>query len=233
MDHGSFYHEDGFVLLDNPTEKVGRGRLRAAYSSVSGLIFRVQEWFSRCGNKGKSVRQHGGVIWFTGISGSGKSTLSRMVGAELAKRAIRVEILDGDFVRATLSRGLGFSKEDRNENIRRIGFVANLLARNGVRVLVAAVSPYRTIREEVRKVIESEGAEFIEVYVRCPLEVAERRDPKGLYKRARAGEIEGFTGVSDPYEEPILPEVVVDTDRESAEESAARVLAFLEARWGR
>lgn len=150
-----------------------------------------------------------------------------MVGADLKKRGVRMEILDGDVIRTNLSKGLGFSKEDRDTNIRRIGFVANLLSRNGVWVLVAAVSPYRKIRDEIRKQVQAEGADFIEVYVHCPLDVAESRDPKGLYKRARTGELAAFTGISDPYEEPLAPEVVVNTDKESAEDSAARILNHL------
>ena len=140
---------------------------------------------------------------------------------------IRVEILDGDTIRTNLSKGLGFSKEDRDTNIRRIGFVANLLARNGVWVLVAAISPYREIRDEVRMQIKEHGAFFVEVYVHCPLEVAESRDVKGLYKKAREGKITSFTGLSDPYEEPLAPEVTVHTDKESPEESAAHLWEFL------
>ena len=169
----------------------------------------------------------GRVIWFTGISGAGKTTLSRMIGVELKKHGIKIEILDGDVIRTNLSKGLGFSKEDRDTNIRRIGFVANLLSRNGVCVLVAAVSPYRKIRDEIRKQVQAEGTGFIEVYVHCPLGVAESRDTKGLYRRARAGKITAFTGISDPYEEPLAPEVVVNTDKESAEDSAVRIMNHL------
>ncbi len=170
-----------------------------------------------------SVNQKGVTVWFTGLSGAGKTTLARAVYDELKKRGNRVEILDGDVVRQYLTKGLGFSKEDRDENIRRIGFVAHLLTRNGVIVLVAAISPYRATREEVRRKI----GDFIEVYVNAPLEVCEQRDVKGLYKKARAGEIKNFTGISDPYEPPLNPEVECRTDLERVEESVAKVLRKL------
>lgn len=169
----------------------------------------------------------GAVVWFTGLSGSGKTTLSGMVATELRSRGLKVEILDGDQVRRNLSKGLGFSKEDRDANIRRIGFVARLLARNGVCAITAAISPYRAIRDEIRGEVEKEGIPFIEIYASCPLEVLESRDAKGLYKRARAGELKAFTGVSDPYEEPLKPEVRVYTDRETPERSAGRIIEFL------
>lgn len=171
-----------------------------------------------------SVNQKGVTVWFTGLSGAGKTTLARAVYDELKKRGYRVEILDGDVVRQYLTKGLGFTKEDRDENIRRIGFVAHLLTRNGVIVLVAAISPYRVTREEVRRKI----GDFIEVYVNAPLEVCEERDVKGLYKKARAGEIKNFTGVDDPYEPPLNPEVECRTDLESLDESVAKVLKKLE-----
>lgn len=171
-------------------------------------------------------RMEGGIVWFTGISGAGKSTLSKIVGAELKRAGLNVEILDGDVIRTNLSKELGFSRGDRITNLRRIGFVAKLLARNGVWVLVAAISPYRDIRQEVRREIIEQGSIFVEVYVRCSIEAAESRDPKGLYKRARAGEIQSFTGVSDPYEEPLAPEVIVNTEKETPEESASHILAF-------
>jgi len=167
------------------------------------------------------------VIWLTGIPSAGKSTLSHKLGAELKKQGLRVEILDGDVIRENLCKGLGFSKKDRDTNIRRIGFVAQLLARNGVWVIVAAISPYREIRDEIRRKIRGEGADFIEVYVRCPLEVAEFRDPKGLYKRARTGEITAFTGISDPYEEPLSPELIINTDKDSPEECVSKLMKFL------
>lgn len=174
-----------------------------------------------------TIRSGGGVIWFTGLSGAGKSTLSQIIGTELEGMGHRTEILDGDILRLNLSKGLGFSREDRITNIRRIGFVAQLLARNGVWALVAVISPYREIREEIRKEIMAKGVAFIETYVCCSLEVAESRDPKGLYKRARAGEIMCFTGISDPYEEPLSPDLSLNTEKESPEESAGRLMALL------
>src|SRR5215472_14762244 len=171
-----------------------------------------------------SERLPGFVLWFTGLSGAGKSTLSVPVANRLREAGHRVEILDGDEVRTNLSKGLGFSKEDRDTNIRRIGFVAHLLSRNGVPVVTSAISPYRAIRDEIREQI----GDFVEVYVECSLDELVRRDVKGLYARALRGEIPNFTGVSDPYEPPQRPEVTVHTDRESVEESAARVLAFVE-----
>ena len=166
----------------------------------------------------------GFTLWFTGLSGSGKSTLAQYLTPKLRELGVKVEVLDGDEVREGLSKGLGFSKEDRDTNIRRIGFVANLLARNGVCAITAAISPYASIRDEVRSRTQ---ASFIEVYVECPLEVVEERDTKGLYKKARAGIIQNFTGISDPYEAPETPEVRVNTSEESIEESADKVLAFL------
>jgi adenylylsulfate kinase len=162
----------------------------------------------------------GFTLWLTGLSGAGKSTLAAVVHEELRARGRRVEILDGDEVRQNLSKGLGFSREDRDTNIRRIGYVAKLLTRNGVAVITAAISPYRAVRDQVRREI---GA-FVEVYVKASLDACIRRDTKGLYRRAMAGEIPQFTGVSDPYEEPLDPELVVDTEREAVGESAARVI---------
>ena len=167
------------------------------------------------------------VIWLTGLSGAGKTTLAASLNQELTAIGHRIEILDGDEVRENLSRGLGFSKEDRDTNVRRIGFVARLLARNGVIVLASAISPYRQSRDDVRQSIESDGASFVEVFVRAPLAVLVERDVKGLYKKALAGEIKNFTGVSDPYEEPLAPDVVVDSSAETVEESAERILEHL------
>ena len=169
------------------------------------------------------MKQRGVTIWFTGLSGSGKSTIAHALEAELRRQGYGLEILDGDIVRTNLTKGLGFSREDRDENIRRIGFVSHLLTRNGVIVLVSAISPYRDIRAEVRERID----DFVEVYVDAPLEVCEDRDVKGLYKRARAGEIKQFTGIDDPYEAPLNPEVHCHTDTETVEESVAKVIAKL------
>lgn len=170
------------------------------------------------------MEQKGFTLWFTGLSGAGKTTLARLVETELKNRSLKVEVLDGDVVRTNLSKGLGFSKEDRDTNIRRIGFVCGLLTRNQVIAIAAAISPYRDIRNEVREQIGS----FVEVYVKCPLEVLIERDVKGLYKRALAGEVQHFTGVDDPYEEPLVAEIVIETDNESPEISAARIISRLE-----
>jgi len=168
----------------------------------------------------------GFTIWFTGLSGAGKSTLANLAAEELRARNHRVEVLDGDEVRNNLSKGLGFSKEDRDINIRRIGYVANLLARNGVIVISAAISPYRNVRDEVRL----QHKNFLEVYVKCPLNTLVERDVKGLYRKALHGDIPNFTGVSDPYEEPLNPELVLQTDRESREESLSKLIGTLESR---
>jgi adenylylsulfate kinase len=170
--------------------------------------------------------RRGVTVWFTGLSGAGKTTICQEVERVLRARGRKVEPLDGDVVRQSLTKGLGFSKTDRDENIRRIGFVAHLLTRNGVIVLVAAISPYREIRDECRARI----GDFIEVWVNAPLEVCEQRDNKGLYRKARAGEIKGFTGIDDPYEAPLAAEVECRTDVESVEASAAKVLRALEDR---
>jgi len=174
------------------------------------------------------IDRRGFTVWFTGLSGAGKTTLARALAVELGARGVKVEILDGDEVRTNLSKGLGFSKEDRDTNIRRIGYVSRLLARNGAGVIAAAISPYRELRDEVRRSIEAEGAAFIEVFVRCPIDILAERDVKGLYRKALAGEIKEFTGVSDPYEAPIDPEVVVETDRETIEESTNKIIQELE-----
>ena len=169
-------------------------------------------------------RPTGFTLWFTGLPCAGKSTQAQLVAKELMRRGRAVEVLDGDVVRTNLSKGLGFSKEDRDENIRRIGFVCRLLSRNGVVAIAAAVSPYRAARDEVRASIEH----FVEVYVHAPLETCIQRDPKGLYKKALTGEIQNFTGVNDPYEPPLNPELIVHTSQEPPEASAARILAKLE-----
>jgi adenylyl-sulfate kinase len=169
----------------------------------------------------------GFTLWFTGLSGAGKTTLAKRVQKILVQRGLNVELLDGDVIRTNLSKGLGFSKEDRDTNIRRIGFVANLLARNGVVAITAAISPYKDIRNEVRA---KALAAFVEVYVHCPIDVLEDRDTKGLYKKAKAGIIKNFTGISDPYEAPENPEVTVDTSKETIEESAEKILSYLRKR---
>ena len=171
---------------------------------------------------GEAANEPRGVtIWLTGLSGAGKSTISSALAGELELRGKRVEILDGDVIRENLSKGLGFSKEDRDENIRRIGFVAQLLTRHGAFVLVAAISPYRDVRDEVRARI----GDFVEVHVDCSIEELSRRDVKGLYAKALSGEIKNFTGVSDPYEAPLHPEVVVSSETQTVGESVADVLA--------
>ncbi|MBV9103553.1 MAG: adenylyl-sulfate kinase [Candidatus Eremiobacteraeota bacterium] len=167
----------------------------------------------------------GATVWTTGLSGSGKTTIARELASRLRARGAKVEILDGDVVRTNLSKGLGFSKEDRDTNIRRIGFVANLLSRNGVIAITAAISPYRAIRDEVRATTER----FIEVFVDAPLHVCESRDVKGMYAKARAGEIKGFTGIDDPYEEPLHPEIVCYTATETITESADKIVTYLES----
>ncbi|RYX83753.1 adenylyl-sulfate kinase [bacterium] len=170
----------------------------------------------------------GFTLWFTGLSGAGKSTLSEALESEFRRRNYHVEVLDGDIVRTHLSKGLGFSKEDRDTNVLRIGFVCALLARNGVISVSAAISPYSDIRAQCRQMTEESGATFVEVYMNAPLEVVAARDVKGLYKRAMAGEIPQFTGVSDPYEAPENPEVTIDSGKEAVEVSAQKVLAYLE-----
>lgn len=170
----------------------------------------------------------GFVLWFTGLSGAGKSTLTEAVAPLLRGRGRKIEVLDGDEVRLNLSKGLGFSREDRDTNILRIGFVANLLARNGVGVISAAISPYRETRDAVRRMVEADGVRFIEAHVAASLEECEARDVKGLYAEARAGKRPGFTGIDDPYEPPAAPEIVIPTGQEPLEASIDRVLGYLE-----
>ncbi len=165
------------------------------------------------------MNQRGVTLWLTGLSGAGKTTITQALEKKLREGGYGIEVLDGDVVRTNLTKGLGFSKEDRDENIRRIGFVANLLTRHGVIVLVSAISPYREIREEVKGKI----GDFVEVFVNAPLAVCEGRDVKGLYAKARKGEIKGFTGIDDPYEPPTNPEVECRTDLETLEESVDKV----------
>jgi adenylyl-sulfate kinase len=172
----------------------------------------------------RSAMHKGFTIWFTGLSGAGKTTISQLLEERLRTLGAKVERLDGDVVRTHLSKGLGFSKEDRDENIRRIGFVCDLLSRNGVIAIAAAISPYRATRDEVRARIPN----FVEVFVSCPLEVLLQRDVKGLYRKALAGEIPCFTGISDPYEPPLAPEVKLDSSEETPEECLDRIWATLE-----
>jgi len=167
----------------------------------------------------------GFTVWFTGMSGAGKSTISRLLEQRLRAAGARVEVLDGDVVRTHLSKGLGYSKEDRDENIRRIGFVCELLSRNDVIAIAAAISPYREVRDQVRARIR----DFVEVYVECPLDVLVERDVKGLYRKALAGEIQHFTGVSDPYEAPLAPEVVVNSSTQTPEESVEKIWTKLQS----
>ena len=163
------------------------------------------------------------TIWLTGLSGAGKSTIANLVAARLRSNGTKVEVLDGDALRTTLCKDLGFSRQDRDENIRRIGLLCELLNRHGVIAIVAAISPYRAARDEVRTKV----AQFVEVHLTCPLNVLIKRDPKGLYKRALVGEIAHFTGISDPYEAPVAPEVIIDTSQTSPEEATDAILAQL------
>src|SRR5919198_547038 len=166
----------------------------------------------------------GFTLWFTGLSGAGKTTLTNAILPHLLERGVKTEVLDGDEVRTNLSKGLGFSKEDRDTNIRRIGYVARLLSRNGVIAITAAISPYREVRDEVRRAHE---ARFVEIYVECSLDELVRRDSKGLYKKALAGEIKNFTGVSDPYEPPLQPEVTIDSSKEAVADSVDKIVGTL------
>ncbi|MBD2565781.1 MULTISPECIES: adenylyl-sulfate kinase [Nostoc] len=170
------------------------------------------------------MHHQGLILWLTGLSGVGKTTIALSVAQELRSRNYQVELLDGDVVRTHLSQGLGFSRQDRDINVRRIGFVANLLSRNGIVAIVAAISPYRQVREELKKT----STNFIEIYIHAPIAVCESRDVKRLYALARAGQIQHFTGISDPYEEPINPEIICQTDRFTVEQCINQVLHYLE-----
>lgn len=169
----------------------------------------------------------GATIWLTGLSGAGKSTVAGILEGALRERGERVEVLDGDVIRTNLSKGLGFSKEDRDVNVRRVAFVADLLSRNGVIAITAAISPYRETRDAARALM---NGRFVEIHVKASVDECARRDVKGLYEKAFKGEIKEFTGVSDPYEDPLSPELVLDTESETPEESAAKVLALLDSR---
>lgn len=203
---------------------MGRGRIKR----LSVCTLRAKSSWRTKRQEGIDMQQQqkerGFTLWFTGLSGAGKTTIADIVEHELRERERRVEVLDGDIVRTNLSKGLGFSREDRNINVLRIGFVANLLTRNGVGVIVSAISPYKEARDQVRRRI----IDFVEVFVDAPLEVCAERDVKGLYKKAYSGEIKAFTGVSDPYEPPAAPDIVLKTDEEEPQESARKVLEKLE-----
>ena len=166
----------------------------------------------------------GFTLWFTGLSGAGKSTLAKRCEEIFLERGLKVEVLDGDVVRTNLSKGLGFSKEDRDTNIRRIGWVCHILTRNDVVAIGAAISPYKAIRDENRKMI----GRFVEVYCKCPIDVLKNRDPKGLYEKALRGEIKGFTGVDDPYEPPDKPEVMIESDKQTVDQSVTKIIRTLE-----
>lgn len=173
----------------------------------------------------------GFVVWFTGLPGSGKTTLAKNVAKILRDKGYRVEVIDGDWARKTISLGAGYTREERRIHLHRVAWVARLLARNGVIVLCSFVSPYRDVRKMIREIIEEE-APFIEVYVYCPLEECIRRDPKGLYKKALRGEIKHFTGISDPYEPPENPDIIVDTVKYSIEENVEKIINYLAKRFG-
>ncbi|MBI4897707.1 MAG: adenylyl-sulfate kinase [Actinobacteria bacterium] len=174
-----------------------------------------------------NTEQKGFVLWFTGLSGAGKTTIADIVEARLRDRGSKIEVLDGDVVRTNLSKGLGFSREDRDTNIARIAFVADLLARNDVPVITAAISPYRQTRDDARALVGDD--KFIEIHISTPLEECEARDVKGLYAKARSGEIKEFTGISDPYEEPLNPEITINTVDFEPEQSADQILEYLES----
>lgn len=168
--------------------------------------------------------EKGFVVWFTGLPGSGKTTIATRVAEILKSMGYRVEVLDGDWVRKTINPDAGFTREQRRIHLLRVAWIARLLARNGVIVLCSFVSPYRDVRAEIRRIVEEEGLKFIEVYTKCSLEECIRRDPKGLYKKALRGEIKHFTGISDPYEEPPNPDLVLDTEHDSIENNVAKVV---------
>lgn len=173
------------------------------------------------------MNRKGFVVWLTGLPASGKTTVARRLADYLRGEGFRVELLDGDEVRRWLSPEAGFSREDRTRHLRRVAYISKILARNGVAVLASFVSPYRSVRGEARRLIEGEGLRFIEVYVKCSLEECIRRDPKGLYKRALRGEIEDMTGIQDPYEEPLNPEVIVDSENEKPDKCAEKIISKL------
>lgn len=217
------YREDratgGFIFIDPFSNDTV-----AAALIIEAIPQQASDPMERSDMRSGTSRARGLAVWFTGLSGSGKTTLCRAVQTELFALKLSVEVIDGDVIRKHLCKDLGFSREDRNENIRRIAFVASLLARNGTIVLVSAISPYRKGRDEARQTI----GDYIEVHVSASLNVCETRDPKGLYKKARAGTIKCFTGIDDPYELPLNPEIVCDTEHESVRESTVKVSAYVQ-----
>lgn len=208
---------------------MGAGIAERALRQKNGQYETTAQSADRNAEETGSMGGHQGfILWFTGLSGAGKSTLSAKIAEEFQERGYRVELLDGDEVRTHLTKGLGFSKEDRDTNVRRIGWVARVLARNGVIAITAAISPYKAIRDEIRQETLNEGrAGFVEVFASAPVEALAERDVKGLYKKALAGEIANFTGVSDPYEAPEQPEITCYTSVETVDESLARILSYL------
>ncbi len=197
------------------------------FAQQAGLAQQTGNIYAHEHPESDSKREGGFTLWFTGLSGAGKSTIAHLVGPELDRRGLVVEYLDGDTVRTHLSKGLGFSKEDRDTNIERIGWVASRLTRQGGAVIAAAISPYEETRRKARAAVEEWGT-FVEVYVQASVQECARRDVKGLYEKAFAGELKGFTGVDDPYEAPAEPELTVDTEEHEPEESARIILAKLE-----
>jgi adenylylsulfate kinase len=193
----------------------------AAGMILEAAPVRAEEGRDEFGAISRVEQKRGVTVWFTGLSGAGKTTICRAVATELLAYGLQIEVIDGDVIRKHLCRDLGFSKLDRDENIRRIAFVSKLLTRNGTVVLVSAISPYRAARDEARKTI----GDFIEIYVSTPLEVCELRDTKDLYQRARAGKVQGLTGVDDPYEPPLAAEIVCDTESQSLREISSKVVA--------
>jgi len=221
--------EHQVVHVNSDGSKMGKSPVVVVQPKSADTANRIGENIPAGAEQSSFLRSEGAgiTVWFTGLSSAGKSTISQAVYKHLQANRYRVELLDGDFIRQHLSKDLGFTQHDRNENIRRIGFVAELLTRNGIIVLVAAISPYRGVRDEMRRRI----GRFIEVYVNAPLDVVEKRDVKGIYRRARAGELQGVTGLDDPYEAPISPELECQTDRETVAESACKVIEALEQRF--
>jgi sulfate adenylyltransferase len=222
------YEEVSKIPAGTPTSNISGTQVREEYLNKGRLL---PDWFTRpevariLGESYPARHHHGVCLWFTGLSGSGKSTICDVLTVLLLEHGRQMTILDGDVVRTHLSKGLGFSKEDRDVNIRRIGFVASEIARHGGAVICAAISPYRSTRNDVRNM--HNGDQFVEIYVNTPLEVCEQRDIKGLYAAARRGEIKGFTGIDDPYEAPQHPEIICDTVNYTAEESARQILSYL------